>query len=666
MRLFTLLVILSFVVKNSSPTAFNYYFAAGGNDGGPGTSVAPFSNSSAKINAVAGSTGVGDHMYFNRGDSFFVSMTTSTNNGVTIEAYGSGAVPVMYGLTKLPTWANVGTNLWEASVNSGNNLDLVTVNGVTVAAGRTPNAGSYFNIDSHTGVSGASGTLTSTGTPSGSQSWLGAEAVIRVNAYNLDRNLITAHSGNVITYSTPYNGKDISSDGNKFFIQKHPATLDIQNEWYYNSSTHVLRMFSTSDPGTLNVKASTLNFFWNQDYHNNMTFQNLKIVGYDSIGVTGSHPNNYNINHCFFEDMGVFGVTSDTDSLMSITYTDFNRMGSSAIQLLYSTKANIQYNTVDSCGLVRGMNLQNNQQCSGIIVSCYDLGGTGLQRGNNTVIRHNTVSNVGYIGIACIGWTFSIDSNYVWNYGLRLSDGGGIYTNGIRDNVTQRTFKRNVVRDGVGNDDMMNGGGTSGMVGIYLDDDASQVDVMYNTVLRSGYKGIYLHNALGVNVMYNTVYEPTGAQGLSLEDDGLGGTVRSIMVYNNLIYTSPGTYAVQLRSDLNDYTSQGAFSSNFYAHSSGNQYGIIGYGTAGYTLSTWKSTYGWDGGSTQTTVNDDSVVCYFNELMTGKYIYLTNTYVDLRGGSYYHYVWMPANSSLLLYRKILPVVKSARPTTLAP
>ena len=41
-----------------------------------------------------------------------------------------------------------------------------------------------------------------------------------------------------------------------FFIQNDSRTLDQQNEWYYNPTTHKLQIYSTSQP--INVKVSSV------------------------------------------------------------------------------------------------------------------------------------------------------------------------------------------------------------------------------------------------------------------------------------------------------------------------------------------------------------------------------------------------------------------------
>ena len=97
---------------------------------------------------------------------------------------------------------------------------MVTINSVSTPIGRWPNEG-FLTIDSH-----VSNTSITDIELSSSPTWTGAEIVIRKNQYIWDRNKITTHSGNTISYTS---GSDYDAiDGYGYFIQNDLKTLDKQ------------------------------------------------------------------------------------------------------------------------------------------------------------------------------------------------------------------------------------------------------------------------------------------------------------------------------------------------------------------------------------------------------------------------------------------------------
>lgn len=654
-----LFIILSLISIQAHAT--NYYFSnTNSSDNNAGTIVAPWATW-FKVNSTLQKAITGDTLFFNCGSTWYGNITGTPNSGVTFAAYGNGARPVITGLTAITSWKeiNPGSHIWEASCNSGNNLDMVIIKGHTVPAGRIPNAGAYFNIDNYTNLSGGKGTITSAAIAPVKQNWTGAEAVIRVNEYNLDRDLITEHLNNTITYASPANPKSIEGSGHKFFIQKHPATLNIQNEWYYNPSMHKLTMYSAIDPSSLQVQAATVDNFYNVNYRNHISFIGIKFKGMDSMVITGRMTVKYLIDNCEFEDIGVDAISLDADSSVTIKNCIFNRIGNTAIVARYSTHISIINNNIDSCGLIKGMVLPGNQQANGIMVEVYNKSGL---LGDSTVIKNNTVTNVGYCGIRWTGTNALIQYNFVDGYGFTLADAGGIYTNGDYGLKNKRLVTDNVVLNGHGNHDMYQVTGDRGMPGIYLDDNTGQVIIHNNTIIDATRASIFLHNTVGIDVTNNKIKAGKGELGIDLEHDILGIPIRNIVVTGNEIYTRPGVNAIQLGSNFNDYRLMGTFSKNKYLRSTtGNLFNIIGNTGASYSISSWKSNYGWDEGSTMIEVIDQSVKVEYNNIAGYKNMKPPDIDSDVKKVSPNRDIKITSHNSLLLYQKASANIKTSKP-----
>ena len=102
---------------------------------------------------------MGDAVFFKNGDIFTGSINPAS--GVYYGAYGTGAKPLISGFTTLTGWTSVGTNLWEAPLNTGLRLNMLIINGVIKAPGRYPNFnptnGGYLKVSSHSPAGLSSG-----------------------------------------------------------------------------------------------------------------------------------------------------------------------------------------------------------------------------------------------------------------------------------------------------------------------------------------------------------------------------------------------------------------------------------------------------------------------------------------------------------------------------
>jgi hypothetical protein len=643
--------------------ATNYYWSssAGSDANGSNTSSSTPWQTSGKFATFmsAGTPNTNDSILFKRGDTFYGFIISTCNSGINIGAYGIGALPVINGFSSITSWTETttGSHLWEASVNSGSNLDEVLVNGKVTPAGRTPNTGSYFNIDSHTNLSSGTATITSTGVPFSSQDWTGGEAVIRVNAFNLDRDKITAHSSSTITYSSPdaWNPKSIEQNGNKFFIQKHPATLDQQNEWYYYPDTHVLRMFSMSNPSGLNVQASTQDYFFKVDYRHDISFSNLRFQGLDSFVISSRFPIRYKITGNQFADIGTDAIIFDTDSSCSVTNNMINRCGNSGIVGRGSAHTYISGNIIDSCGVVFGMGLANNQQNVGIMIECYP--GDTRTPGDSITMINNYVTHTGYCGIRFTGINVQVYNNFVDSFGLTVTDAGGIYTNGLYNLANQRKIHDNIVLYGKGNNAMQNGGVDGGMPAIYLDDNTGSVDI-YNNILSGGCRaGIFGHNAKDINIYNNIIYNNRDDAQILFSHDNLGNSITGINVHDNYIATNSGALAIDLYSMDSDESSMGVFSNNYYAGPSGSN--VFNIHSTTYNLAGWKSALSSDVVSSFYVAPTDSMRLEFNKTGTGSTLALgTTSYVNLKKQGYVGNIIIPSFQGLFLIRKTLGVYSS--------
>lgn len=605
MRTITVSFFLLMLMFNTK--AASYYFSSGaGNDNH--TSIQAQNPSTPwkslnKLNAIFSSLAPGDAVYFKRGDIFngHITITSSGSSGapILLSAYGTGNKPVINGLAVLSGWVSLGGNVYEASLSSGATLNMITLNDQVQPMGRYPNSnsanGGYLSIDSHNGTV----SITDAALPS-SPVWTGAELVMRKVDWVLDRSTITNHSGNTITYASPTGNQP--TNGNGYFIQNSPHTLDRQGEWYYNPAQSKLRMYSTVNPVAFRIKAGlydTLVALTNKSF---ITFDNLSFQGADKEAFQIQHSNNITIRNCTIEYTGFDAIAALSSSRVTIYNCVIDHSGNSGIRTgSECSRSLIRKNRVNHSGVIAGMGLSNNQQMVGIFA------GDGATL---SVIDSNVVRNSGYCGITFTGDSTLVKNNYVDSFCLTVNDGGGIYTWGGFDKVARKIIG-NIVLNGIGQPYGTGSSIPGGSIGIYVDDRSANIDIQNNTVAHNSRCGMLLHNSHEISMTGNTFFNNTTQLLLAHDAAEPADPIRNIIASGNIFFSKiPGQRIIENGSVTNDVSQFGSFNDNYYVSPFDNN-GIItvnykngnqGTAFADYDLKGWSAAYGKDKKSRESPV----------------------------------------------------------------
>ena len=611
--------------------AKNYYVSNTGNDNNDGFTISTPWKTLIKVSSFTGLL-AGDSLLFNRGEVFYgqliINRSGTSANPITIGAYGTGPNPVITGFTTVSGWTDLGGNIWESTnpVSSLNSCNMVVINGVNTQMGRYPNTG-YLTYQSFTSTSITSSSLNSSVT-----NWTGAVAVIRKNNWIIDRDTITAHSGTVLTHTAHsiYNG----SANYGFFIQNDSRTLDTLNEWYYNSSTKKIRVYSNGSPA--NVQVSTIDSLVKMNSKNDNTFTNISFTGSNkaTFSITFSHhPKILNCNLDFAGINAIITRGGGCDSAKIINCF-INHTNNNAIDLGgASPNCLMSYDTIKNSGMLAGMGA--------------GAGGTytALQtNSDNGIVENCLIDSTGYIGIGYYGNSTIVRNNLVSNFCLTKFDGGGIYTFiGIGGNpYTGQKLLNNIILSG----NTSNTAGTTQPVplihGIYLDEGTANVEISGNTVANCPYSGLYIHNAHNINIHDNTCYN-NGLYQTLFGSYATGGPIRNVTMKNNIFVSRAATqFVASFQSVSNDISSFGDIDSNYYARPIDDNvdfYITINNNASffNYTLAQWQGYAGFDAHSQKspkpiTTVND--LRMEYNPTGQNKIISLDANYIDVKNVSY--------------------------------
>ena len=233
-RSFSLIFFIA-ILLCENVNAKNYYFSSSsGNDSYTSLQaqnpLTPW-QTLGKLNSFFNSLKPGDSVLLKRGDVFvgniyaepYPSLGGSLGYPIVIGAYGTGANPVITGLTSVSSWINISGNIWESTspVSSLSNVNMVAVNGVTQPMGRWPKLtasnGGWLLFQSHLGDSSITSNQIAI-----TQSFIGGEVVIRKTHWIIDRGWIKSQTPTTVNYKTIHGGTQYIPQNNwGFFFQNN-------------------------------------------------------------------------------------------------------------------------------------------------------------------------------------------------------------------------------------------------------------------------------------------------------------------------------------------------------------------------------------------------------------------------------------------------------------
>ncbi len=623
-------LILIILLLIGQANAATYYVKVAGGTGTGADDANAWSY--AKFNSTNISSG--DVVYFKKGEIFYGYMKTTA--GVRYDAYGTGARPVISGFTTLPTWTSLGNNLWSASLSAGVTETMVVVNGTLTPPGRFPNTG-WLPM-----LTGGSNSFT-TDTPSPS-TYNGGNAVIWKREWMIDKCPITSVSGTTVNFNnpTPFPALGPEAGGYwKYFITDHPATLDLQNEWYYTSGT--LTMYSTVNPGTLGVRAATVDTLVKMGSQSNIRFENLTFEGSKESLIVISGGSGNVVTNCTLRFAGRRGIQADFMANFLMSNCDVRYINWSGVDAILGSNQRFVNNTFEYIGI-------NPELCQPGNKANHAL----WYNGTNNVAEYNIVGWIGYVAIDLSGNYDTCRFNYVHDYTQMVTDGGGIYMSDETNGVGRMVYG-NIVINGKGERSGTPFPSYDNSQALYFDESTAGVEVLNNFAAYNAGGGLYLHKAHHIVVRGNTFYGNTKRQVYFGEDSEGDTHITNVDFSNNVLHSLTSTdlsYSFRATPTISTFFSR--ISDNIVSKPSttdsivyalqititgydGEGHPIYAYDEPVYTLASWKSAYpGFDARTTgtPTAFATGTPVVQFNPLLTSTAYSNAGVYKSIKGTVY--------------------------------
>ncbi len=565
-----LLVLLSTVAQ-----AKNYYVAVNGNNSNDGLTQTTAWQTISKVNSF--SFEYNDFVLFKRGDTFYGGIVVSRSN-LNFGAYGTGANPIISGLSTITGWINLGGNIWEAPVtNVPIGVNLVLRDGKIQQIGRYPNPdvtnGGYLTYTAATTTSITGPALSST------TNWTGAELAIRLNRWDIRRQTVTSHSAGVVSFAS---NSEIPRLNYGYFFQRDARTLDQDGEWWHNETGSKLRMyFGNNNPDLYNIQIATIDTLFKCRYSNSLTVSDLVFYGSGKRAIWTNGGTGITIKNC-----------------------DVINSGAEAITCLYSLNV-----TIDNCtttnSLGSGIRVMNNDNtiANALVKNCTTINtafivgmettgdhnsgaGIACEKGDGLTIQNNSVINSGYIGISWQGDNVNIKNNFINTFCTLRDDGGGIYSvenaGSTLPTRINRKITGNILINGLGNNNGTNNPKGTSCSGLYFDLGTRTVLADSNTVAYTVNSGFHGNNNSSLTIKNNVFFG--NGKGYSLQRFPGAPLVRNMAITKNLVYpykfyygNSTSNIPVITRED--DILAMGTIDSNYYSLKSGTDTSFFGIAT---------------------------------------------------------------------------------------
>lgn len=288
-----------------------------------------------------------------------------------------------------------------------------------------------------------------------------------------------------------------------------------------------------------------------------------------------------------------------------------------------------------------------------------EMGKQKLESCNN-LVAHNTIEDIGYVGIRLDGRDSIAECNILKNTLLHMSDGGALYCWGQNTNYTfNNTFRHNIVSNAVGNSEAT-AHKAPFVCGIYIDNKSHHINIESNVVIKTGI-GILLndeshHNRIVGNTSYDNQY------GLVFNEYFMPGTLVGCEAYGNILFCKlDDQRSLLVESQLRKGFRPVALDGNTYAGVGDHPTIVEKTRQDGverkleFSMQQWQEHYGQDSQSKAITNGHDSMILLNEGTMSRNFkIPVDAEYRNLQGQTLSEQISLPPFSSQILIRNESP------------
>ena len=644
--------------------------------------------------------GPGDRVLFKCGDTWQAEMLRIeelgvAGNPITFGSYPTANCankPIISGSKPISGWSGSGP-IYSVTLSAAEfpfGMNQLFKNGQRLPLGRWPNIGEAGFDNGYSSINSQPALNQINDPELPDVDWIGAIAHIKGMRWYLLSRQVSGDSGDTLTFSANNDCWAGNCTGWGFWLSNHLSTLNQEGEWFYNSASRTLYLYTTGGLPS-NVEAAVIlqndtrswgGILLGQDLSGKVSYvviDNFEVRNWGRHGIA-SPTNLVNRENSFItiqnnriKDVDGIGISLATWVFSADDGADGWRGGNNMALLnnvidganhkgidFYGKQSLLEDNEIKNIALIQNLNK------SGMGRDTDDSGGfctedgAGIRikidkpanSGNNNTLRYNRLEKIGYNGIDVAGHTNTLEYNVIKQACYAKGDGGAIRTFGgsslANTSVYNLAIRNNIVIDTIGNTDGANPTYKPLFgFGLYIDHFSKDVAISGNTVISSTVHGVLYQDSTG-QMSNNTLY----ANNLGTLSGGQVNLTQSPTLVQPFI----GNILYALRSDtrtlIADNKNKLSGSNNNYFFNPYQNSHISAEGSK--TLVQWQAYSSMDGNSKTHWFNQNPgdlprSVIFYNDTKVAQVINLGNKkYLDLDQNQVTGNLSLPAFASKVL------------------
>lgn len=374
------------------------------------------------------------------------------------------------------------------------------------------------------------------------------------------------------------------SKGWGYFLIGDLWMLDEPGEWHYDATTQSIYIWMPdgSNPSD-RVSIGTMEAGIDVSSRSHLVIDGIAVRA-TNTGVNMQNTTGVTIRNISVSDTLGIGINAllSTDSI--VESCELTTLGTDAISAasggLSATRLLVTNNSITESGV----RLDSNSVTSIPVKS-----NAAIRAGKEATVSGNRISATGYIGILPLGNSL-VSNNFIHGTCLVLDDCGAIYLNSAGSNSQ---IEHNLISHSVGGTDGKPPSSPNQAQGIYIDEGATGVDIIGNTVLDAE-NGIKVHDASNNHVQDNTLYGNRRYQLLLQEQTNIirnAGDLWGNQITMNRFFPTSASPSIGQESVFNDVAEFASYNYNRYSTLLSTSIASEQWasGSASYSLPAWQA-----------------------------------------------------------------------------
>ena len=412
---------------------------------------------------------------------------------------------------------------------------------------------------------------------------------IRVAPFHLDEATVTKVEGNRLHFDPPTRYRVLAGQG--FFLIGELGMLDSPGEWFYDASTASTYAWAPAGtPPSDQIRLSILEKGIDISNRSNVIIEGINILN-TGLGIDLTSTQNVTLRSTSIKSTIREGILATNARYVSIISNRIRQTGGDAISAKDSKTVRVEENDIVESGVTL---------VGGRVWSLPSTTYAAIFTGPYSRITGNRIDTAASDGI----WTLAngvvangvVENNVILNSCLLMNDCGGIYVNYSSPNTR---ISSNLIEHVSGNVDGLAANARTHGIGIYLDDNSTQIIVENNTVAWADY-GVQVHDSYSNRISGNLLYGNRNNQLWFQEHTKKKfstGDVHDNHISGNRFFPTTSAAAVNIEGEVGSMTSFGVLSENHYSSLLSQRVVSESWPThnLAYTLPEWQKAAGYEG-----------------------------------------------------------------------